>query len=518
MRLNALRDRIDALREQLRSLTGSLDTLCEFLLIRWPLYLILCLVFAAACFLPALSGLVGLSLPGGFLWTLAAVLTALPVLLPLTYMLHPLPPSPGWRFSEQPLSSLGRAEVLMADTSLLTDGRQETLIALPLEPTADLRKRPEAFFLSVAIAYTAQLQNQETESVLLNTAAALGVRQENLTRLKPVIGQTQLGPIPGVIVSDGQSQCSYFAGDPIALSGLCLSIDGHRPRPITREDRAHIRMTAQSLRQQGSLALGFAMMEADAEGPVYLGLMSMRDVVSEDAAAAVKALLDAGYSLQAQPIDDHYAPPTRLAALRQRLGLTDTLYAPQVILSTELMDTRALCIAAADHRHRRFDAPVLLAREWFGKVASWLRIALGTALPLLLAILLGPSSPLCCLGVLALLTVSLLSSGTDDSRWDAARLALLAVALPLRLSLLFLPAVSAGAAMGMFAIVAAWALSLHLSRRKTTTLICALTGLIFTLLSWLVPGLPLLGALLALLAGALAGVLAGLLLRLNANS
>ena len=132
MRPDALLSRITNLRERLRDLTAPLNRVCEFLLIRWPLYLFLCLLFAAACFLPALTAIVGLPLPGGFLWTLAAAITALPVLLPLVYMLHPLPPSPGWRFSRQPLSSLGEAEVIMADTSLLTDGQHETLIALPL--------------------------------------------------------------------------------------------------------------------------------------------------------------------------------------------------------------------------------------------------------------------------------------------------------------------------------------------------------------------------------------------------
>ena len=515
MRLDDLRAKIKALREMLRDLTASLDRLCEFLLIRWPLYLLLCLIFAAACFLPPLSALVGMALPGGFLWTLVAALTALPVLLPLVYMLHPLPPSPGWRFSQQPLSTLGKAEVIMADTSLLTDGQQETLIALPLEPTAELRKRPEAFFLSVAIAYTAKLQNEETRAVLMNAAATLGVSLDNLTRLKPIVGQTQLGPIPGVIVSDGKGQSSYFVGDPIALSELCASIDGQHPRPLIKEDRERVRAVTQSLRQEGALALGFGMLEADAEGPVYLGLLSMRDVVSEDAAAAVRALLEAGYNLQAQPIDERFEPPMRLAALRQRLGLTNALYAPQVILSTDLIDTQALCIAATDHRHRRFDAPILLAREWFGKVASWLRIALGTALGLLLSLLLGPANPLCLLAAMALICVSLLSAGSDDSQWDAAGLTLLAVALPLRLFLFFAQAVSSGAAIGMYAIVAAWALSLHLARRSMTILACALMGLLFVLMSWLLTGLAPLGALLAFLAGLLAGVLAGQLLRMN---
>ena len=514
--MKALRAALTSFRERLYALTAGLPRLCEFLLVRWPLYLLLCLVFAAAAFLPALLPFVGLPFAGGWWCALLAAATGLPVLLGLVYMLHPLPPSPGWRFSDQPLSALGEAEVVLADTSLLTDGRRETLIALPLEPTGDLRKRPEAATFSIAIAYTARLQNEETEAVLLDTAAALGVKPDTLTRLRPVIGRTQLGPMPGVIVEDGKGQTSYFVGDPIALSGMCAGIDGLHTRPMTAEDRERIRAATLFLRQQGGLALGFAALGTSVgmEGPVYLGLLSLRDVISEEAAAAVDALLQAGYSLQTQPIDEDYQPPMRLAALRQRLGLTDTLYAPQVILSTAMLDTRALCIAAADHRHRRFDAPLLLAREWFGKVAAWLRIAVGTALPLLLACVIGPANPLCCLSVLGLLAFSLTAAASDDRRWDLAGGILLAVALVTRLFLLFVPAIPAGAAMGLFAVAAAWVLSLRLSHRWQVTLPCAGAGLLMTALAWLLPGLPLLGGLLALFAGALAGIGAGQLLRM----
>lgn len=504
-----------ALRERLDRLTAGLARLCEFLLVRWPLYLLLCLIFAGATFLPALMSLVGMGASGLWCWTLLAALSGIPVMLGAVYMLHPLPPSPGWRFSRQPLSDLGAAEVVLADTSLLTDGQRELLLALPLEPAADLRKRPESLSLSLAIAYTAHLQNQETEAVLMDAAAALGVHHQNLTRLRPVVGKTRLGAAPGVIVEDGKGQTSYFVGDPLALSELCAGIDGHRPRPITPADRERIRGVTESLRRQGGLALGFAMLESAAatEGPVYLGLLSMRDVVSEDAAAAVDALLEAGYSLQTQPLDEAFQPPMRLAALRQRLGLTDALYEPQVILSTLLLDTRALCIAA-DHRHRRFDAPLLLAREWFGKVAAWLRLALGTALPLLLTCLMGPANPLCCLAALLLLTTALTAAASDDRRWASAGGILLAAALLTRLFLLFAPGVPAGPAMGLFAVAAALTLALHLSRRWQITLVCAGAGALFAALAWLLTGLPLLGALLALLAGALAGLGAGQLLRM----
>ena len=515
--MNALRDRIADARERLLRLTDGLTRLCEFLLVYWPLYLALCLVAAALCFLPVALPVVGVTFTPGWWWTLLAGLTLLPVLLGAVYMLHPLPPSPGWRFSRQPLSSLGEAEVVMIDTSLLTDGQQETLVALPLDPTPDLRKRPEAMPLALAMAYTASLQNEETAAVLTHTAAALGVQMDNLLRLKPIVGKTQLGALPGVIVEDGKRKISYFVGDPVALSGLCAGIDPLCPRPMGPEDQARIRGVAQAMRQQGALALGFAMMDvaSDMEGPVYLGLISMRDVVSEDAAMALQALREAGYSLQTQPIDEGFEPPMRLAALRQRLRLTDALYAPQVILSTGMLDTHALCIAAADHRHRRFDGPILLAREWFGQVAAWLRLTLGVALPLILACALGAANPLCCLAVSALLAAGLTSAASDDRRWDLAGLLLLGGAAALRLFLLFVPAVSAGGAMGLFAIMAAWVVSLHLSRRARSTLVCVAAGIIFMALGWALPGLSLLGGLLALLAGVLAGLGAGQLLRLS---
>lgn len=514
MRLSILLERFEALREALRRRTAPLSRLCEFLLIRWPLYIALCLVFAALCFLPAALPMIGVAFEASWWWTLLTALAGLPVTLSAVYMLHPLPPSPGWDFSRQPLSSLGEAQVVLADTSLLTDGRREVLIALPLEPTPDLRKRPEAFSLGVAIAYTADVQSEETAQLMRNAAASLGVNLRNLTHLRPILGKTQLGSVPGVIVEDGRGRTSLFAGDPIELARMCEVIDGYRPRPITREDQSRIRAVTRELRGQGSLTLGFAAMDtvSGIESPIYLGMLALRDVISEDARLAVEALLEAGYSLQTQPIDKAYQPPMRLAALRQRLRLTDALYAPHVILSTDLLETGPLCIAAADHRHRRFDGPVLLAREWFGKMAGWLRLALGTALPLMLACVLGPANPLCCLGVNVLLTAGLIAAASDDARWDAAGLTLLTVALALRLFLLFAP-VSAGAVMGLYAIAAAWVVSLHLARRWQLILACAAIGLIFTAMAWLLPGLSLLGGLMALLAGTLAGLAAGQLLR-----
>ena len=514
MRMDALRGKLRALREALYHLTAPLTRLCEFLLTRWPLYLALCAAFAALCFLPSALPMIGLTLEPSWWWTLLTALTGLPVLLGVVYMLHPLPPSPGWDFSRQPLSSLGEAQVVMADTSLLTDGQREILVAVPLEPTPELRKRPEAFSLGVAIAYTADLQNQETAPLLLDAAAALGVNLHNLIRLRPVVGKTQLGAVPGVIVEDGRGRTSLFAGDPIALAGMCEVIDGHRPRPITGEDQARIRAVTRDLRRQGSLTLGFAAMDtvSGIESPIYLGMLALRDVVSEDARLAVEALLEAGYSLQTQPIDEAYQPPMRLSALRQRLHLTDALYAPHVILSTDMLETSALCIAAADHRHRRFDGPVLLAREWFGKMAGWLRLTLGTALPLMLACVLGPVNPLCCLGIGVLLAAGISAAASDDTRWDAAGLTLLAVSLALRLFLFFAP-VPAGAVMGLYAITAAWVVSLHLARRWQLVLACAVAGLLFAALAWLLPGLSLLGGLLALLAGTLAGLGAGQLIR-----
>ena len=514
-----MRARLVSAREALFQLTARLARLCEFLLSRWSLFMALCLIFAALCFLPFGLELVGLSWSPSWWWLLSTALTGLPAFLCVAYMLHPLPPSPGWRFSQQPTSPLGQAEIVLVDTSLLTDGRKEILITLPLEPTPVLSTGPETLPLAQAIACTATLQNQETALILLDAAAAMGVSPEEMTRLHPLVDRTQLGPLPGVIIRDDEGLASYFVGDPIALSKLCDTMDGRHPRPLTREDRTSIAQFTQIVRQKGGLALGFAFMDAAdlTRGPVYLGALSMRDVVSEDAELAVDALLEAGYHLQTQPIDERYEPPMRLAALRQHLWMTAELYAPHVILSTALLDTRALCIAAADRRHRRFDMPLLLAREWFSKVAAWLRLALGTALPLLLACVLGPAHPLHCLGMLALLGMGLASAASEDQQWDAACLVLLILGGLLRLFLIFAKAVPAGPAMGLFAVVAAWMLSLHLARRWRMILLCVLLGLLLLALCWLLPGLSLLGGLLAVLSGLLAGFSAGQLLRMTGS-
>lgn len=510
-----MRARFQHVREALLRLTAPLARLCEYLLVRWQLYLTLCLVLAALCLLPLLMLLVGLTWSPSWWWTLLTALAGLPVFLGAVYMVHPLPPSPGWKFSRQPLSPLGDAQVVLADTSLLTDGQREILIASPLEPTADLAKRPENTSLALAIAYTAELQNQETAAVLLGASAAMGASLDSLQQLRPVVGKTQLGPMPGVIVKDGKGQASYFVGDPVKLAALCDGIDGHQARAITKADRERIAAVTQVCREKGSLVLGFAVLESvqGAQGPIYLGSLSMRDVVSEDAQLAVEALLEAGYTLQTQPVDERYEPPMRLAALRQRLGLTAALYAPQVIVSTNIMNTHALCIAAVDRRHRRFDMPLLLAREWFGKVAAWLRLALGTALPLLIACALGPAHPLHCLGVLVLLTVGLSAAASDDRRWDIACLALLGVTCLLRGILLFVPSVPVGAAMGLYAVAAAWVISLHLPHRWQMIAACACLGPVMLALCWFLPGMPALGGLLALLLGLAAGVAAGQLLR-----
>lgn len=508
-----LKRAIENLRKALNRQTAGLKRVCEFLLTHWPLYVLNGLLFLALCLGPLVFPMMKQPYAPSWWWTLLTGLTALPVMLGLVYMLHPIPPSPGWRFSQQPLSDLGDAQLVMVDTSLLTDGQRETLIALPLDQPAEPRRRPDALTLAAAMIYTASLQSDDVRPVLLEAARALGLNADHLLRYHPVTGETSLDACPGVVAKDGKRQAAYFAGDPLALARLCGNILDGSVRPMTPDEFARVAAVSEALTRQGALTLGFATLDGASGQPLYLGLFSMRDVVSPDAELAVQALLDAGYEVMTQPIDERFAPPMRLSALRQRLGLTGLLYAPQVILSTTLLDTSVMCIAAADHRHRRFDLPLLLAREWFGQMTAWLRLALGMALPLLLCCAAGPAHPLYCLAVIAPLTIALCASAADDRLWDAGGATLLAVGAALRIFLILAAPVGAGSVMGLYAVTAATTVALHLSRRWRTTALTTSAGVLALLLGWLIPRLPALSALLALLTGCLAGILAGQKLR-----
>ena len=122
-----------------------------------------------------------------------------------------------------------------------------------------------AVSLAAAMTYTAHFQQAEDESALLEAADALGLRRDNLLRYRPVESDTQLGPLPGVVVRDGKRRMAYFCGGAGDLCDMCGGILDGRVRTLTAEDRAAIREVMLELGHQGSRVLAFAFSDDTSE-------------------------------------------------------------------------------------------------------------------------------------------------------------------------------------------------------------------------------------------------------------
>lgn len=498
-------------------LHARLTQFCEFILRHGVIYWGLVLLFLALCLGPLLILAMTKEAPASsILWTLAAGLTGIPVLLGAVYMLRPVPPSPGWDFSRMVTSELAEANVVLVDTALITRGRRCVHhLTQPVAPAASLRQSPGALSLAAAMTYTAHFQQPEDEQALLEAADALGLRRANLLHYRPVETDTRLGNLPGVVVRDGKRRMAYFCGGAGDLCDMCGGILDGSVRALTDEDRAAIREAMLDLGHQGSRVLAFAFSDdtSDITAPIFLGLAGIQDEICEDAAHAAQTLLADGVTLITQPISDAFPPPLSLSALRSRLGTTEELYDPQVIISPDMLDTRAMSISPVDQRHQNFDAPVMLAREWFSHMEAWLRVSLCAALPLMLCCSVGSLHPLWCLAFLLQLAPALC---TMDPRYRAGMGSLLlpfgACTLGWAFVLLTTPAHAAGA-MALICAAAALTLSLHLCGRWQMTLLCIGFGLILLPLAWLLHGLPLMTGGFSVLTGILSGVLGGQLIR-----
>ncbi len=523
-RSSARAKQMDAqLRKSRRSthLSLRITRLCEFMLSHALLYWGLAAIYLALCLRPVMMLAMTKEMPAdSVFWTLATALTGIPVLLGAVYMLRPLPPSPGWDFSRMVTSELAQAQVVLVDTALITRGRRCVHhLTQPFAPASSLRQSPGALSLAAAITYTAPFQPEEDQAALLEAADALGLRRENLLRYRPVEADTQLGSLPGVVVRDGKRRMAYFCGGAGDLCDMCGGVLDGSVRAITDEDRAAIREVMLSLGQQGSRVLAFAFSDdaSPITAPIFLGLAGIQDEICEDAARGAQALTENGVTLLTQPISDAFPPPLSLSALRRRLRSTEELYDPQVIISPDMLDTRALCISPVDHRHQNFDAPVMLAREWFSHMEAWLRVSLCATLPLMIACALGAVNPLWCLAILLQIAPALC---TMDHRFreslPALALPLLACGLGWGFVLLTSPAFAAGA-MTLCCATSALVISLHLCGRWQMMLLCISFGLMFLPLAALLHALPVMVATFALLAGILAGFLSGQLIRRNVH-
>ena len=502
-------------------LQSRLTRLCEFILRHGAMYWGLAVLFLALCLGPVMILAMTKEMPApSILWPLAAGLTGIPVLLGAIYMLRPVPPSPGWEFSRMVTSELAEAKVVLVDTALITRGRRCVHhLTQPIAPAASLRQSPGTLSLAAAMTYTAHFQQAEDEQALLEAADALGLRRGNLLHYRPVETDTRLGSLPGVVVRDGKRRMAYFCGGAGDLCDMCGGILDGSVRILTDEDRAAIREAMLELGRQGSRVLAFAFSDDTSKitAPIFLGLAGIQDEICEDAASAAQTLLQDGVTLITQPISEAFPPPLSLSSLRSRLDSTEELYDPQVIISPDMLDTRAMCISPVDHRHQNFDAPVMLAREWFSHMEAWLRVSLCASLPLMLCCSLGMLNPLWCLAFLLQLSPALC---TMDHRFREGTGALLLPFITCSLGWVFVlvatPAYAPGA-MALICASSALALSLHLSGRWQMTLLCIGLGLILLPLAWLLYGLPLMTAGFALIAGILAGVIGGQLIRRNVH-
>lgn len=482
----------------------------EFFLCRSALYWSVTLLFLVLGFLPVILMMLTKVMPApNPLLTLGVSLCCIPTLLGAVYMVRTIPPSPGWRFSRQPLSSLALAEVIMVDTALITRGRRcVQTTTQPIEPAQEIRKRPGVLSLAAAITYTAHLQPPEDEAALLAEADRLGLRRENLLRLRPAESDTQLGTLPGVVVRDGKRRMAYFCGGAGDLADICSGIQDSEIRLITDEDRAAIRQMMMDLSQQGCRVLAYALSDDSAAlpGPVFLGMLALQDEICEAADNAVRTLLAEELTVLVQPISEEFVPPLSLSALRRRLRCTDTLYAPQVYVTPQRLDTRALRISPADHRHQNFDAPIMLAREWFASMESWLSTALWIVLPLLVCCIAAPLQPMWCVALAAMLLPAL---ATTDYRiradWRAA-LPTLITGGALRLFLL-LSSPGRSQVMCVFCLCTALLLTLHVGTRWQSHLACAVIFLALTALCCLLYQLSAAEIGFGLLGGALAALL-----------
>lgn len=488
--------------------------LCEWILLRsvvaWALAILLTVLSFST---PAASiVLKARALPPVWLTLLQAAL-ALPATLCLVYMLRPLPPTPGWRYSRQPLSSLQDAQIITVDTSLLISGRRIVSIALPFEPKAALRKHPRSLSLSTAMAYTIDQANPEDRKSLLEAVSAMGLNRSMLLRYHPVTEESQLDMLTGAVVDQRDRRMTWYTGDVNVLAGLCQGIQDGHARPITEEDRTRLHDGMMALARQGCRVFGYAVADDGAEltGPIFLGMAAMADELIPEAVEACEALLKEGVTLQTQPIDNQALPPIHLAALRSRLKLHGAPYAPHVIISTKPTDTAAISLFPTDHRHYNFDRPLLLAREWFSMLEQRLQLTLGCLLPLLLACLIGPVEPLCVLAACLMLVPGVVLA--EKLTMNNLQVILpCALAVAVRVVVQIAVPGMAGDVMALFVLIAALVRSLSLCTRWQMAVTALGSGLIFLALAVVVAALASGASLLAMAFPFLGGLLAGWLM------
>lgn len=263
----------------------------------------LCEWLAVHAYVPALLVLAGLAagilLPGPVGIAAMAALTALPALT-AAYGMVPRPETPGWRLEPPSAAPWTDLRHIILDHAVVTRNRlcvRHALLPFEAEPALRLRAHSSALLLATAATLTCSEAAPNQRDGLLAALAPLGFTPERLSRRSPVLGQARLGNISGVLTRDGLGRRAYFMADPILLSQECALIYDGGERPLTPDDRERVLRAAEALRAQGETPVAFAM-AADGAQPlqgVFLGMLSLGDAVSPEAAADMDALARHGY-------------------------------------------------------------------------------------------------------------------------------------------------------------------------------------------------------------------------------
>lgn len=241
-------------------------------------------------------------LADGFLARLTICIFFIPAVLLAVVHLSGKPDALGWRIVPEPPLLKPDLHELAVDSRLIVTGsscvRHAALPFVP-EPALRLRAHSGALLLATAATFTCAQASEQQRAGLVAALAPLGFSPERMTRLTPVLGQADLGPLHGPLTRDGQGKRAYFMADPLVLAALCPYVYDGGERPMTDGDRASLAQTVQSLRLEGEQPLAFAM-ASFGEGPlraVFLGILSLGDELAENAALSFDLLRSHGVSV-----------------------------------------------------------------------------------------------------------------------------------------------------------------------------------------------------------------------------
>lgn len=364
-------------------MTKRLIRLCEWL--AGHAYVPIFLTFAGLA--------AGILLPGPVGIAAMAALTALPVLTAV-YGMVPRPETPGWRLEPPSAAPWAGLRHIILDRAVVTRNRlcvRHALLPFEAEPALRLRAHSSALLLATAATLTCGEAAPNQRDGLLAALAPLGFTPERLSRRSPILGEARLGNIPGVFTRDGLGRRAYFMADPVLLSQACALIYDGGERPLTPDDRERVLRAAEALRSLGETPVAFAMAAGGAQPlrGVFLGVLSLGDAVSPEAAADMDALSHQGYLvICGLPSDDDLTMSRACTAKEPDPPAEETLY---VSARPERQEVPAACqLIPADESPRSCAEAIFRWADHFRRLRRLLCLTTGALAALLpAAVLLG---------------------------------------------------------------------------------------------------------------------------------